>query len=56
MKIGYARVSTAEQNVETQRETLIGLGVEPGRIRFDRGVSGRTRRRSGLGSSRQVGH
>ena len=48
MKIGYARVSTAEQNVETQRETLIALGVEPGRIRFDRGVSGRTRRRPGL--------
>lgn len=48
MKIGYARVSTAEQNVETQRETLIGLGVEPDRIRFDRGVSGRTRRRPGL--------
>lgn len=48
MKIGYGRVSTAEQNVETQREALIALGVAPDKIRLDRGVSGRRRVRPAL--------
>ncbi|MBB1048039.1 recombinase family protein [Dietzia cercidiphylli] len=48
MKIGYGRVSTAEQNVETQREALITLGVSPEKIHLDRGVSGRRRVRPAL--------
>lgn len=48
MKIGYGRVSTAEQNVETQREGLIALGVAPDKIHLDRGVSGRRRVRPAL--------
>lgn len=48
MKIGYGRVSTAEQSVETQREALIALGVGPDKIHLDRGVSGRRRVRPAL--------
>ena len=48
MKIGYGRVSTDEQNVETQREALVALGVDPRRIHLDRGVSGRRRQRPAL--------
>lgn len=48
VKIGYGRVSTAEQNVELQREALIGLGADPDRIYLDRGVSGRRRVRPAL--------
>lgn len=48
MKIGYGRVSTDEQNVETQRQALIELGVDRRRIHLDRGVSGRRRQRPAL--------
>ena len=48
MKIGYGRVSTEEQNVETQRQALTELGVDPRRIHLDRGVSGRRRKRPAL--------
>lgn len=48
MKIGYGRVSTSEQNVETQREALVELGVAPDKIHLDRGVSGRRRVRPAL--------
>ena len=48
VKIGYGRVSTVEQNVETQREALITLGVAPDKIHLDRGVSGRRRVRPAL--------
>lgn len=41
-------MSTAEQSVETQRETLIALGVAPEKIHLDRGVSGRRRGRPAL--------
>jgi len=46
MKIGYARVSTDEQNLDLQRDALNAAGCE--RICEDRGVSGASDRRDGL--------
>lgn len=48
MKIGYARVSTQDQDVEAQRQALIQLGVAPDRIYVDHGLSGTRRDRPGL--------
>ncbi|NKX94268.1 recombinase family protein [Sanguibacter hominis ATCC BAA-789] len=48
MKIGYARVSTHDQDVEAQRQALTQLGVEPDRIYVDHGLSGTRRDRPGL--------
>ena len=46
MKIGYARVSTQEQNLDLQRRALSEAGC--GWIFEDRGVSGAARKRPGL--------
>ena len=46
MKIGYARVSSGEQNLDLQRDALIVAGC--GMIHEDEGVSGVARRRPGL--------
>jgi DNA invertase Pin-like site-specific DNA recombinase len=48
-RVGYARCSTDEQDVDIQIEQLTALGVAPDRIYIDRGFSG-TRRthRTGL--------
>src|SRR3954451_3162361 len=46
--IGYARCSTEKQDVEAQRQTLLGLGVAGERIYLDRGLTGTNRRRPGL--------
>ncbi len=46
--IGYARCSTDKQDVEAQRQTLLGLGVARERISLDRGLTGTNRRRPGL--------
>ncbi len=46
MKIGYARVSSGEQNFDLQRDALIVAGC--GMIHEDEGVSGVARRRPGL--------
>jgi len=46
--IGYARVSTAGQDLTAQREALLGLGVAPERIYVDRGLTGTNRNRPGL--------
>ncbi|WP_353828419.1 recombinase family protein [Agromyces sp. SYSU T0242] len=46
--IGYARVSTHEQDLTAQREALIRLGVTPERIYTDQGLTGRNRERPGL--------
>ena len=46
--IGYARCSTDKQDVEAQRQTLLGLGVVGERIYLDRGLTGTNRRRPGL--------
>ncbi len=48
MLIGYARVSTDDQDLTAQREHLRRLGVAEDRIYTDHGLSGRTRDRSGL--------
>lgn len=46
MKIGYARVSSGEQNLDLQRDALTAAGC--GMIYKDEGVSGVARRRPGL--------
>jgi len=46
--IGYARVSTDEQDLTAQRDGLAALGVTPGRIYMDHGLTGTTRERPGL--------
>lgn len=48
MKIGYARVSTAGQDVAVQREQLQALGVDPARVYTDRGLTGTDRDRPAL--------
>ncbi|GII82323.1 resolvase [Sphaerisporangium siamense] len=48
-RVGYARCSTDEQDVQIQAEQLRALGVPEDRIYIDRGFSGTTRRnRNGL--------
>ena len=46
--IGYARVSTEEQNLTAQRDGLAALGVDPSRIYVDHGLTGTNRERPGL--------
>lgn len=48
IKVGYARVSTAEQDLTAQREALVRLGVEEQRIFVDHGLTGTNRARPGL--------
>lgn len=47
-KVGYARVSTAGQDVAAQREGLAALGVDPKLVYVDHGLTGRNRDRPGL--------
>jgi len=46
--IGYARVSTDEQDLTAQRDGLEALGVRPERVYVDHGLTGTTRDRPGL--------
>lgn len=46
--IGYARVSTADQDLTVQRVSLASLGVEPEDIYVDHGLTGTNRDRPGL--------
>lgn len=48
IKVGYARVSTAEQDLTAQRQSLVHLGVEESRIFVDHGLTGTNRARPGL--------
>ncbi len=51
MKIGYARVSTDEQNLDLQRDALKGVGCEC--IFEDKGISGAVADRAGLNEALQ---
>jgi len=51
MLIGYARVSTDEQDLTSQQSALQGLGVEPDRIYVDHGLTGANRSRPGLATA-----
>ena len=46
--MGYARVSTAGQDLTAQRQALAALGVDPKRIYVDHGLTGTNRARPGL--------
>ena len=48
MKIGYARVSTNDQDLTAQRNALLALGVEEKQIFRDHGLTGANRLRPGL--------
>lgn len=47
MKIGYARVSTNDQDLTAQRNALVALGVEGTQFFADHGLSGTNRLRAG---------
>src|SRR3954454_25176794 len=46
--IGYARVSTDAQDLTAQREAMLALGVDPGRLYADHGLTGSNRERLAL--------
>ena len=46
--IGYARCSTAAQDLIAQQQILLDLGVDRDLIYFDKGLTGRNRHRPGL--------
>ena len=48
IRIGYARVSTQEQDLAAQHEGLLALGVDPARVYVDHGLTGTNRERPGL--------
>jgi DNA invertase Pin-like site-specific DNA recombinase len=48
MIVGYARCSTEQQDLTAQRQQLVALGADPGRIYVDRGLTGKDRARPGL--------
>jgi DNA invertase Pin-like site-specific DNA recombinase len=48
LKIGYARVSTDDQDLTAQRDALATLDVAPDRIYVDHGLTGTNRDRPGL--------
>ncbi|EBO9763247.1 recombinase family protein [Salmonella enterica subsp. enterica serovar Panama] len=48
IRIGYARCSTDKQDLTTQQEALVKLGVSPDRIYTDKGLTGSNRQRPGL--------
>lgn len=48
LRIGYARVSTVDQDLTAQRDALTALGVDPKRIYVDHGLTGTNRDRPGL--------
>ncbi len=53
--IGYARVSTDEQDLTAQRDALTAVGVAPDRIYVDHGLTGTNRARPGLREAMAAG-
>jgi Resolvase, N terminal domain len=51
LKIGYARVSTVDQDLTAQHEALAALGVDPIRIYVDHSLTGTNRDRPGFAPS-----
>jgi DNA invertase Pin-like site-specific DNA recombinase len=51
LTIGYARVSTDEQDLAAQRDELLALGVPDDRVYVDHGLTGTHRERPGLGQA-----
>jgi len=49
--IGYARVSTVDQDLATQQASLKTLGVELANLYVDHGLTGTSRERPGLGKA-----
>jgi DNA invertase Pin-like site-specific DNA recombinase len=47
LRIGYARVSTDDQDLTAQRDALAALDVAPDRIYVDHGLTGTNRDRPG---------
>lgn len=52
--IGYARVSTNEQDLTAQKNALLSLGIPAERIFTDQGLTGTNRARPGLGQALAV--
>ncbi len=48
IKVGYARVSTLEQDLSVQRDPLVRLGVDEAHIFVHHGMTGTNRERPGL--------
>jgi DNA invertase Pin-like site-specific DNA recombinase len=48
VKVGYARVSTSEQDLTAQRNALMALGVDAEQVYVDHGLTGANRDRPGL--------
>ena len=48
IQIGYARVSTTDQDLTAQRDALLRLGVKDANIYVDHGMTGANRARPGL--------
>ena len=48
IQIGYARVSTTDQDLTAQRDALLRLGVHDAHIYVDHGMTGANRARPGL--------
>src|SRR6202451_668040 len=46
--VGYARVSTDQQDLTSQRDGLAALGVAANRVYVDHGLTGTNRERPGL--------
>lgn len=49
LKVGYARVSTDEQDLTAQRDGLAAFGIDPKRIYVDHGLRAATRTVMGCG-------